>query len=563
MSIWKTLAVALTLFEMLGLKGVTYADQRPLLEYLRGRFYFLQGDFKEALRYYKKALREDPSSSFLRFEIAVTLLNLERKEEAKSFLREAISYDSQNAEALRLLGDICVSEGDLEGAIAAYGRLIEALPDEIQPYFTLSSLYLQTGTYDKAVEVLQKLLVRRPESAVTHYYLARIYVEGQRYKEGLAYYQKAMELDPSLSNKILPEMALVYELLGDPEKAFELYRDLLEDNPLDIETRERLAYLLLRQKRYEEARGELETIKKIDPKNTNAMVNLGLIYMEQGDYEKAKAEFESALFIRPDDPRARLYLAASLVEMDKISEGLQEFRKIPPESEVFLEGTKYLVTLLLKKSQNKRALQLIQETPAGKEDPDLVYLEALLLEEEGELTKSLERLESLVSRGVKRPNYLFRLGVLYHKLGKKDESLRVMEEVIRLDPDHPEALNWVGYSYAEKGVKLDEAERLIRRALELKPDDGYIIDSMGWVYFQKGMYEQALVYLERAYELLPNDPVITEHLADVYLKLDRSEKAIELYKKASEIVTDDRDRERIMEKLKKALDEKKRALHNL
>lgn len=563
MFIWKTIVVAVALLVTVDLKGVTYAYQRPLLDYLRGRFHFLEGNFNEALRYYKRALRDDPSSSFLRFEIAVVLLNLERKEEAKRFLKEAIAHDPQNAEALRLLGDICMAEGNLEEAIRAYGRLIEVLPDEIQPYFTLSSLYLQVGAYDKAVEVLQKLLVRRPESAITHYYLARIHVEAQGYAEGLAHYRKAVELDPSLSNKILPEMALVYELLGDMDNALKLYRDLLEDNPLDIEARERLAYLLLRQKRYEEAQEELETIKRIDPTNATAMVNLGLVYMETGNFEKAKVEFESALVVRPNDPRARLYLAASLIEMGRFAEGVQEFRKIAPESEVFLDGMKYVVTLLLKRGEGKRALQLIQEAPTVKEDQELKYLEALLLEGEGELTKAVAKLEDLLSQGPPKPHYLFRLGVLYHKLGKKDESLKIMEEVIRLDPNHADALNWVGYSYAERGVNLDEAERLIRRALELKPNDGYIIDSMGWVYFQKGLYEQALSYLEKAYELLPNDPVVTEHLADVYLKLNQSEKAIELYKKALELVTDDQDKERILEKLRKTLDEKKRAVHNL
>lgn len=563
MFIWKTLTVVFAILGAVDLSSVAFATKSPLLEYLRGRFCFLEGNFDEALRHYKRALREDPFSSFLRFEIAVVLLNLERKEEAKRFLSEAITYNPRNAEALRLLGDICMAEGDLQGAIRAYGRLIEAIPDEIQPYFTLSSLHLQAGEYDKAVEVLQKLLLRRPESALAHYYLARVYVEGQRYGEGLVHYRKAMELDPSLSSKIFPEMALVYELLGDIENALKLYNDLLEDNPIDIETRERLAYLLLRQKRYEEAQKELETIKRIDPNNATAMVNLGLLHMEKGDFEKAKAEFELALVVRPNDHKARLYLAASLIEMSRFAEGVQEFKKIDPESEIFLDGMKYVVTLLLKKGEGKRALQLIEENPMGKGDQELIYLEALLLEEEGELIKAMEKLEKLVSQDPQKTHYLFRLGVIYHKLGKREESLRMMEEVIRLDPNHAEALNWVGYSYAEKGIKLDEAEKLIRRALELKPDDGYIIDSMGWVYFQKGLYEQALSYLERAHELLPNDPVVTEHLADVYLKLNQSEKAIELYKKALELVTDDQDKERIMEKLRETSDEKKRTVHNL
>jgi len=93
-------------------------------------------------------------------------------------------------------------------------------------------------------------------------------------------------------------------------------------------------------------------------------------------------------------------------------------------------------------------------------------------------------------------------------------------------------LNYIGYTYAEQGIRLEEAMDLIQRALKVKPDSGYIIDSLGWVYYQKGLYEEALKYLLEAAKLVPNDPTIIEHLGDVYFKKRMYEKSLEEYEKA-------------------------------
>jgi tetratricopeptide (TPR) repeat protein len=107
-----------------------------------------------------------------------------------------------------------------------------------------------------------------------------------------------------------------------------------------------------------------------------------------------------------------------------------------------------------------------------------------------------------------------------------------MKAVIDSDPNHAEALNYLGYTYAEQGVKLDEAESLIKRALVQKPNDGYITDSLGWVYYKKGLYIKAIELLEEAARLADDDPTILEHLGDAYLKVDNPQKGLECYRRA-------------------------------
>ena len=153
---------------------------------------------------------------------------------------------------------------------------------------------------------------------------------------------------------------------------------------------------------------------------------------------------------------------------------------------------------------------------------------------------------------------LYSLGVSYYYSDRIPEALSVMEDIVSRNPQSFDAMNFIGYTYAERGKKLDYAEELISRALELAPGRGYIIDSLGWVYYQKGDFTRALEYLLRASKIPPPDAAILEHVGDVYEKLGRRELAAENYARALELLDskklvtaeDRKIRARLQEKLK-------------
>ncbi len=113
-------------------------------------------------------------------------------------------------------------------------------------------------------------------------------------------------------------------------------------------------------------------------------------------------------------------------------------------------------------------------------------------------------------------------------MGKKTELSKVSPEL----PQNANALNYLGYTYADMGQNLDEAEHLIKKALKIKPNDGYIMDSLGWVYFKKGLHDKSLEILEKAVSIIHNDPSILEHLGELHQKLSNDEKASEFYQRA-------------------------------
>jgi len=141
----------------------------------------------------------------------------------------------------------------------------------------------------------------------------------------------------------------------------------------------------------------------------------------------------------------------------------------------------------------------------------------------------------------------FRLAIIYEEQDRFDEAVEQLRKTIELAPDNADALNYLGYMFAEKGVNLEEAEELIHRALELQPDNGYFTDSLGWVYYQQGEYEKAMLFLEKAVENIEeDDPIVREHLGDVYLKLDEPEKAKEQWERAYAL---DPDNESLLNKI--------------
>ena len=123
----------------------------------------------------------------------------------------------------------------------------------------------------------------------------------------------------------------------------------------------------------------------------------------------------------------------------------------------------------------------------------------------------------------------FNLGTAYDKLDRFDDVVQAMETVLRLDPSHADALNYLGYSYADRGIKIEEALALTKRAVSLKPDNGYYVDSLGWAFFKMERLDEALIEIKRAASLVDDDPVIFEHLGAIYLKQQHLQKAKEAW----------------------------------
>lgn len=126
----------------------------------------------------------------------------------------------------------------------------------------------------------------------------------------------------------------------------------------------------------------------------------------------------------------------------------------------------------------------------------------------------------------------FSLGICRERLGKWSIAEQDLKQARLLSNDNPVVLNYLGYSWIEKGINLAEAEKLVQLAVRKEPSNGFFVDSLGWLYFKRGEFETALMFLEKASQLEPTDPVITDHLGDVLWRLDRRTEARYQWRKA-------------------------------
>ncbi|MBN9000075.1 MAG: tetratricopeptide repeat protein [Rhizobiales bacterium] len=150
--------------------------------------------------------------------------------------------------------------------------------------------------------------------------------------------------------------------------------------------------------------------------------------------------------------------------------------------------------------------------------------------------------------------YFFR-GISYERANEWPKAEADLKKSLELQPDEPQVLNYLGYSWVDKGINVDEGTELIKKAVEAKPDDGYIVDSLGWAYYRLGHYEEAVAQLERAIALKPDDVTINDHLGDAYWKVGRKLEAGFQWAHARDLGPEDpKDKARILAKIANGLD---------
>jgi tetratricopeptide (TPR) repeat protein len=188
----------------------------------------------------------------------------------------------------------------------------------------------------------------------------------------------------------------------------------------------------------------------------------------------------------------------------------------------------------------------VERAQAKQNSRQLAYYHASLVAKGGDVAGGIAELEAMRTGGAEDAETLYNIGIVRGEARDPEGAIAAMQQVLALEPQHAGALNFIGYSLAERGERLDEAQALIERALAQRPDDGFVTDSLGWVMYQRSRaalsagdaaaagrwLEAARAKLEEAHALTGGDPVISEHLGDVYLALGQKRIALEKYEQA-------------------------------
>ncbi|MBW2577782.1 MAG: tetratricopeptide repeat protein [Deltaproteobacteria bacterium] len=487
------------------------------------------------------------------------------------------------------------ARGDLDDALAAFERALEKDPDSAYIHRKLAMSLIRAGRPAESLEHAERALEIDPEDPRTRVFVGQLYRmqrnvaaaelalldeesgEPINREAGVLLYQVYMESDRS--DQAIDLALWLVDVVDDPiyayaalAKAYELaeegaeraiYGEILELHPHHHETLMKLADVQLGEN---DTEGALQTLKEIEanyPNDMRSVVRLGFLYYETEHFSESASRFETFLASEPGDDEVRFFLGIVRRRMGEDAAAIEVFSAIPEDSEHSAEAHTQLAVLLERRGDFARALEEVEAAVAAKPTRPRELYYATLRAKAGDFDGAVAYLEGLLLKDPDDDELLFNLGVVFSEAKRTQEALEYMERAIEQNPNNASALNYVGYTWAERGDNLDQAEDYIVRALDLRPDDGFIIDSLGWVYYMRarplfdtGRNEEAKKYLDRALkellraqELTGGDPVVSEHLGDTYLLLDQKDRALKNYREAVDLTPREGEQPDLLEKL--------------
>lgn len=527
---------------------ISYGNSHALYLYSRARIASLEGDYPSALILLRDAVEADPTAAFLYAAIAENKLKIGQVQEALENVNKAIALDPAFREPYVMAGILMASAGKDTEAAGYLRTAVKLDPTKEDAYLHLAVSLTKLFEYEEAVSTLKALVTQNPESGLGYYYLGRTYSQMKLYRDAVGYFQKALELRPEFSQAAL-DMAASYEALGDYTKAIEVYHGLLDEDESRPAVLQRLIQLLIQQRRFEEALEYLNLAVESGFGGTETMRKIGLIHLELEQYDDAIAVFSNLLDKDPDAHQFRIYLGVAYEEKGDLDRAYAEFMKVPHGSTVYIDAVGHIAFILREKGQTAAAVDILKNALAVNPRQIELYLNlSSIYEAAGTPKLALDLLLEAEKRFPSEPRLQFRIGVLYDTLGEKLESIERMKRVLSLNPKDAQALNFLGYTFAELGVHLDDALGYLKQAVELRPNDGFILDSLGWAYYKLKKYDDAVKHLEEAVLLVDDDSTIVEHLGDAYLAKRDYKKALKTYNKA---LTLDPNRKQLIDKIRK------------
>ena len=436
-------------------------------------------------------------------------------------------------------------------ALQAATLWAELDPNSIEAQQASSQLLVASGNLVQAKPHIQKLLAKEETRANGFLYLNSLLANQKNKSEVLANivefaapYPKLPEAQfaiaqaaliadkPDVAKKALeiasnlrPDWELSAQLQAQmllkesPEKAINFYQAFLNKYPKANEVRMGYAKLLVNQKRYAEAKPEL--VKLVESSNSSPEISavVGLLSLESSDYLMADKYFQQSIssgFKNPD--QLHIYLGRSAERQKMDGKALEWYDKIQP-GEQFLEAKLSAASVIARTKNVDAAIKMLDEVDDITPEQQIMVIqaEANLLSQAKRNQESFDLLEKAAKNWPASNELSYDYALAAERIGKLDVMETELRKVIKLKPDFAAAYNALGYSFAERNIKLDEAKTLVETALKLSPNDHYMLDSLGWVHYRLGNLALAAENLRKAYEMQA-DPEIAAHLGEVLWK---------------------------------------------
>lgn len=470
-----------------------------------GRLQKASNNSVDSEKAYNAALAIDPTSEDALTGLAIVYSDTGDTAKAIEKLKQ-LTDRNPNPRTLIALATSYEQLRDYRSAAMVYRRALELQPDNTRVKRALATSLLYSDSPDEALKLFTEVAAEDPRDAQAQLRLAEIHRIKRDFVKSRAALEKARQIDGSSLEVRYDEVNLL-DAEGKPDEALALLKGILDETakksyaPAEKGNRamllERLGLLYRAGNRNQEAVDTFGQLAALDPENgARATVHVIDTWRMARDFKKAQQEADAAIKKYPQDRMVKMVHASVLADAGKIDEAAAEVRSMlngerdretwMALAQVYEKGKRW--------EEGAKALEEAQKLSTGKQDAATVH---------------------------------FMRGALYEKMKDWERAEAEFRKVLDADPDNASALNYLGYMFADRGVRLEEADKLISRALELEPGNGAYMDSLAWVYYHQGKLGEAEDLLVRALERIGNDPTVHDHLGDVYFKRGKTREAVQ------------------------------------
>jgi tetratricopeptide (TPR) repeat protein len=530
---------------------------------------------------------ESPAGNYL----AALVAGLDRDTlAAATFFRETLRANPNNKELLERAFVASLANGNMTESFALAERLTKGEPANGLANLTLGVRNLKQKQWTSARARLSKSGASRQRDLTATLLAAWSYIGAKQPDAARQALDKLR--DETFATFRDYHLALMADLSGRPDEARRKFEDVYKNDKNTLRIVDAYGRFLSRQgdkagaiKVYEEydklvprhplivaALTDLRAGKTLEPLVRNAeegaaevLYGLGSIGGRQGDELAAMVYLRLSLFLHPANALPLVSLADVNERLKNYEQAIDAYDAVPESSPMrtttdtqiglLLEmmgksdkATKFLSDVVKENPKNSEAWTALGNLQRARKD----FKAAI-----GSYTQALALLAGADEKSL-WSIYYFR-GISYERAKEWPQAEADFKKALQLYPDQPLVLNYLGYSWVDKGMNLEEAFRMLRRAVELRPQDGYIVDSLGWAHYKLGRYEEAVKELERAIELKPSDPVINDHLGDAYWKVGRKLEAQFQWNHARDLKPEPEDLPAILRKIEVGMEDPKPA----
>lgn len=291
-----------------------------------------------------------------------------------------------------------------------------------------------------------------------------------------------------------------------------------------------------------------------------ALFDLASLLYEKRAFDSAQIYGSLVQLLMPKSPFTLIMMGDLAALHEQNQKAISFYEEIPAESPLYWLSRTRIAEVYETAEQPEMAVTLLEELAKTQQTrtPALIVLGDFYRRQQ-QYDKALGAYDQVLTdsagKNEKMWPVFYARGMSLERLNDWSRAEKDLLTALEFQPDNPMILNFIGYSWAEKGINLDKALDFTKRAADMRPDDGYILDSYGWALYRSGNYAEAVKWLQRSVEIIPDDPAMLDHLGDAYWKVGRKDEAHFKWKSAHDMSKDTTLKQSIEKKISLGLDD--------